>query len=118
MNKLQLLTDRIRVLVPAIKELKFGCHIDNDIVSLDIIGRDITLADVLLVIGNEPCVMDDDNEVCNVCVEAYDGNFVWYKVRKPQEGTFETDVYWNLTKNALHEQDEETIDFLYSIICK
>lgn len=147
MNKLQLLTDRICELVPDIKELRFGCRIIDGIrgngiivgveamypetdsylqiyeatpkrVELSplglwkIIGRDITLADVLLALKKS-----DEDYPIHIDFFFDDGDSVTITQAKGhpiinKKGT------WNLTKNALHEQDEETIDFLYSIICK
>ncbi len=66
-----------------------------------IIGRDITLADVLLAI-------EKSNQR--------------YKCGHPIIGHVRIGVNgetcdWNLEQNALHLQSEETIDFLNSIIC-
>lgn len=73
---------------------------------LEIIGRPIRLADVLLAI-KEP----EDKVYCvAVC-----GRFYW-SYADSDSHYISTGAQWNLRKNSLDDQDEPTIDFIHSIL--
>lgn len=69
-------------------------------VDLEIIGRDIRLADVLL--AKSGIMVSSDG-----CFRHLNGY--------PQDWKG-TKIFWNLRKDNLNEQDDPTIDFIYSLI--
>lgn len=82
---------------------KFDCR--------EIIGRNITIADVLLAIYKNR----DDNEYA----VDLSGNFMKLDSGDPDDefDTFEHTKYWWNNHKDLSGQDEETINFLHSILC-
>lgn len=136
MTKLQELTAAIQKVVPEIMELKFGCkviissqHEDyNSIViknikenyyKLDIgneyitqedeiLGRDITLEDVLLAFEQES--IKDNCDILEV------NHFGQLQILT-KNGYTASKEWWEIGK-PLHEQSEEAIKFLHSIICQ
>lgn len=132
MNKLNQLQEAIIELVPEIRELKFGCrvldtqygrnHIHKFISQTtsftyllvaekeyqewthifekhyEILGRDITLCDAIIAIRSKHNEFSDKEEF-SISVLMYGAS------------------RWNLEKNALHLQDEPTINFLHDVIC-
>ena len=139
MNHLAELTEIIQKAVPEVMELKFGCkiqykiqlgriidtdeqthiriefmgyikHVTKAMIEYDttikILGRDIQLADVLRAIGEYYLVTGSGEFAKNVSSDVRKGAFEYCNTPP-----------WNLGK-SLHEQSEETISFLWSILCK
>lgn len=142
MTKLEQLQNKITEIIPEIKELKMGCRIrfkgntDDTILSgvihfahewkgkcgvcipdeansfgyqlirkeqiVEVVGRDITLADVLRVYYKKQRAKLWDWEVNSV----------------KRDAAQRIVPIWNLEHNALHLQEQETINFLWDIICK
>lgn len=136
MTKLQQLKQKIQELRPEIMELKFGCrikrikngipciiinstpdrfsyyvwgvgdwYVSSDIYSnFKILGRDITLEDVLDVLpGNRNWFIDN--------------NGIFYKSHLSKNTYDCLGISWLLGK-PLDSQSEETIEFLYKLICE
>lgn len=81
---------------------------NSEIRMIEIIGRDIRLADVLLAMNK----IDDYAVLVSV-----GGNF--YKQYIGGDGDWYTDTlgaYWNLRADNLNNQSDETIDFIHSLI--
>lgn len=130
-QKLKKLKEAIISAVPEIIELKFGCEIyiegcdyvftfvakenENYILKTEeggytiipapgyikILGRPITLEDVLIVLPEK------------LYVNSKTGKFGHFH----NHDHFNPPVYWKLNK-PLDQQSKETIDFLYNLICK
>lgn len=133
MNNLQTLKNRIVAVVPEIMELKFGCELyhgiatfyldmnrngeiwvlqDNQvklknwfIKDIQILGRPITLADVLRAIGNMLIIVDSEGNFYKMQMKLSD--------KLPKLGSHLGT--WDLTKD-LDGQSEDTIEFLLEII--
>jgi hypothetical protein len=138
MKKLQELKNKIIEFNPEIKELKFGCDIemesegivqyvgnysptdedcyfDGDIEPIynekyTIIGRDITLEDVLIALEKK----EDDFAVRANGLFMFENriinrNFTGFNYD-------DDDLYWKLGK-SLDNQSKETINFLHEILC-
>ena len=154
MNKLETIREKCIEANPSIKDLVFGCEIENvifykdakkkepdwmrrnelrgtvikdlrsdflpmwvdygdqlefeisphDYVSFDIIGRPIRLADVLLAIRKVKGSAYDFAELLGLDWDS-DGIIEEYR-----------DSIWNLLKDDLTQQSDETIDFLYELL--
>lgn len=116
---------------PSIKDLKMGCKLDengrilnilySDISlvkvideegkiegfsrsdwahTMQIIGREIRLADVLLALSKVGAVTNGGKYLINIV----------------SDGNSHIDYRWNLLKDSLTEQSEETIEFIYSLL--
>lgn len=72
----------------------------------EIIGRDITLADVFRVLSN--------TKKPQLLLEMWSGGQLDISTA---ESSGRNNCIWNLEQNALHLQSQETIDFLHEIIC-
>ena len=118
---LQELTNKIKKILPEIDELVFGCYYkvknrkgifrirssqEVDVIramDIKIIGRDITLEDVLRCLGGNRAYFVDSDSGC-----FYRSNL--------SKGTYEyLGFNWQLGK-PLHEQSEETIKELNKLI--
>jgi len=130
MTKLQELKNKINEAVPEILELKFGCRIksycypDTDIViddaieidslvggkyatherdNIEILGRPITLEDVLVAIEKQ-------HEVILTVVKNDNGTHITNEFAEVLRS-------WKWGK-PLSQQPKETIGFLYNLLCK
>ena len=124
------LENEIKRLCPEIMDLKFGCWFIFDEIKflygsdknkdeelkevergeIEILGRDITLPDILKVLAT--CDME--------FVVDCDGQFL-YRTEYEEEGKVEcysrTDVHWN-PDEPLHLQSKEVLTFLSKLILK
>ena len=138
LSKLKQLKKEIQRLRPEIMELKFGCElleksinvvhtiyefiegigIETDLENIDIdrfyqtkqykiIGRPITLEDVLAVLSQE----QDYEKIWAIEV---DGQFI--SQNQSDGSPFHESAHWIYGK-PLDDQSEETIEFLYKLIC-
>lgn len=90
----------------------------NDRDWYEILGRDITLEDCLIALNNNEPIQWlveqlSDSENSRVSLFSVFTTTINPKMSKYYEGELE----WNLGK-SLHQQEQETIDFLYSLIVK
>lgn len=85
---------------------------------VEIIGRDITLVDVLRVM--DICDPYKDSELTQLIYSTEKDKFNIYQEDGDyyENSRYKELGFWNLSQNALHLQPEETIDFLHSIIVK
>ena len=77
----------------------------------EILGRDITLEDVLVAL-NKICRVEKDDDYIQLARPSYDGRDE-IRINFKRDGAF----IWQLNK-PLHLQSKETIDSLHELICK
>lgn len=121
-SNLEQLKKKIQEANPEIMEVKFGCEIRTPFTTyvigkhtpdkenvIEILGRPIRLADVLLALENEYQAQDKSYAV--------DGEGTFIFVNKDVEMTW-VNGSWNLKSDSLDKQSPETINFLMELLCK
>ncbi len=118
---LQELTNKIKKIIPEIEELDYKCRVRHNGINksywelimlnkneepFEIIGRDITLEDLLRCIGE----MEDQNKLGDYIIG---GQF--FTILNNEADDYEELFSWKLG-NPLHEQSEETIKTLNKLI--
>lgn len=73
--------------------------------NFEILGRPIRLADVLLAIEKKNLLIAIDEEGAFIQYDSIDGEY-----------TLRVYENWNLLKDSIYDQSEETINFLYELL--